>query len=135
MHDRRTFDTHLEQVTEGSLLSGGVTYAEQYVVFNKLAMAKSCPACNAKVSVPLMAILEGAHVDFDCPSCGAELRLEQRLVMILALMSSLPCVFWGYRHYPVFTILIGDLLVVGAFLLLFSPLRNLSLRKKSGANI
>ena len=105
----------------------GPTTNGQPTLREALNMVITCPRCHGKVAVPEIEGLS-THIDFACDLCGAQLRLSVSLVLVLALVCALPCIFYSYGYFPSFTFVIGDTLIFLTFTLLFWPLRSVRLR-------
>jgi hypothetical protein len=93
-------------------------------------MAKTCPVCRNEVREPDGGDKGNVRIDFLCAHCGTELVLDLRLTLALTILCALPCIFFSYGYFPTFTFIIGDISIFIAFLLLFYPLRRISVKEK-----
>jgi len=92
-------------------------------------MKKVCPVCHQEIAGPEIKG-RSTRIDFKCSKCGAELRLDVGLVIILALVCAAPCIFFSYEIFYTFTLFVGDLVIFLAFVLLFWPFRRITVRER-----
>ncbi len=90
----------------------------------KAGMTGVCPKCRERIDVPNGILSSGP---FSCSSCGVALVSNHALLYIATLVVWTPLVIWSYQHWLVFTLFVGDwllLLVVG--LVIFVPFHKLT---------
>lgn len=70
----------------------------------------TCPDCKTECRPPARF---GLDVTCVCAGCGAVLDSNQNWLIALTVVLSFPLIIWSAQHWPMFTFIIGDWLILG----------------------